>query len=218
MNSDMTATTFGLPRRIDSVFRALRMGRHLCRDDGEDFYDVQREEERYTAVFKALGYNLVHHTQGFYYFTGQSTLHSKRLRAATLFMLILFQDLEDNKFNEPERSWERTLLNRQFKVNELPHFSTGHRRMLMHAVGITRDNLETKLLRFLTQLGVIELSGGVMHFRPPVYRFVDLFLQYADDEQWQRRQDAAQEAETVEGDAGLDDGDGETELLDEDDA
>lgn len=206
MSSDGTLTSTAFPPRTDSVFRALRMGRHLCRQDGEDYYDLQRHERDYTAVFKALGYELVHHDQGFYYFTGQSTLQSKRLRAATLFMLILFQDLEDNKFNQPERSWERTLLDRRFSINELPHFATAQRRMLMNAVGITPEKLETTLLRFLTHLGVIEPSGtSGFRFRAPVYRFVDLFLQYADDEQWQRQVDAAQDQaadDPTEGDPG----------------
>lgn len=186
-------TNVSFPEHIDSVFRALRMGRHLCRHDGEAYYDLQRYEYDYRAVFKALGYDLVSHPQGFYYFTGQSVLQSKRLRAVTLFMLILFQDLEDNKFNQPERSWERTLLDRRFAIHELPHFATAQRRMLMNAVGITPDKLETTVLRFLAQLGVIESSGtNGFRFRPPVYRFVDLFLQYADDEQWQRLTEAAQ--------------------------
>jgi chromosome condensin MukBEF MukE localization factor len=193
MNNETTTTYSRFPARIDGVFRALRMGRHLCRSDGEDYFDLQRNEEQYRAVFAALGYELAYHDQGFFYFTGESTLRSQRLRAVTLFLLILFQDLEDRKFTQPERSWERTLLDRRFVIHDLPHFGTAQRRVMMDAVGVTPDNLDTKLLRFMTQLGLIETPDQTaFHFRAPVYRFVDLFMRYADDEQWTRLNEAAE--------------------------
>lgn len=186
MATDLTGATMEFPPKGPAVFRALRMGRHLCRDDGEEFYDLQRRESEYRALFAALGYTLVYHEQGFYYFVGDSTLRSQRLRQATLFMLILFQDLEDNKFNEPDRSWERTLLERPFMTRELPHFATAQRRTLMDAVGISADSVD-KVLRFLLQLGVIEPpEESAFRFKPPVYRFVDMFLQFADDDHWNR--------------------------------
>lgn len=182
---DPVSNTADFPARASSVFRALRMGRHLCRDDGEDFFDLQRHEDRYAALFAALGYKLVHHGQGFFYFTSDSPLQSQRMRSVTLFLLILFQDLEDKKFSQPDRSWERSLLERRFVVNELPHFATAQRRTMMDAVGVTRANVEARLLRSLNHLGMTEPAGaGSFRFRPPVYRFVDLFIRYADDDQW----------------------------------
>lgn len=97
-----------------------------------EWLGARREE--YRAAFAALGYQLIHHDQGFFYFTGESTLRSQRLRAVTLFLLILFQDLEDRKFTHPERSWERTLLDRRFVIHDLPHFGTAQRRVMMDAV------------------------------------------------------------------------------------
>ncbi len=184
MGTDRDATTTQFPQWCAAVFRSLRKGRHLCRDDGEEYYDLHRNEPKYTSLFAALGYTLIHHEQGFYYFTGDSTLSSKRLRQVTLFMLILFQDLEDNKFNEPDRSWERSLLDRRFRIRELPHFATAQRRTLMDAVGVFADDID-QVLRFLQRLGVIETpENGTFRFRPPVYRFVDMFLEFADDDHW----------------------------------
>ena len=70
---------------------------------------------------------------------------------------------------------------------------------MMDAVGVTPDTLDTKLLRFMAQLGVIEgPDHTAFRFRAPVYRFVDLFMRYADDEQWTRL------SETAEADAAVD--------------
>lgn len=211
METDTTRSKSGprisLPPQGASVFRSLRLGRHLCRDDGEAYYDLQRNEDAYTELFAGLGYTLHRHEQGFYYFTGESTLSSKRLKQATLFMLILFQELDDNKFNEPDRAWERQLLDRRFIVRELPHFTTSQRRALMHEVGLTADDID-KVLHFLQRLGVIETPAeNAFQFKPPVYRFVDMFLQFADDGHW---------AKLLERETGADGDDTQTDSEDHD--
>jgi hypothetical protein len=203
------------PPRLASVFRALRMGRHLSRHHGEDYYDLERHYDRYSVVFEALGYTLVQHDQGFYYFSGESVLRSQRLRATVLFVLILFQDLEDKKFNQDDRSWERTLLDQRFALAELPHFATAQRRTLMHAVGIAPDTLDSKVLRFMSTLGIIEMTASAgFRFLPPVYRFVDLFLVYADDESWTKLAEQPQEDDKAD-DLLEDDEDVDAEVNDE---
>lgn len=178
-------TAVSLPKRLESVFRSLRNGKHICRADGADYFDVERHEEDYRSVLQALGYKLVHHPQGFYYVVGHGPMTAQRLRAITLFMLILFQDLEDNKFKEEERSWERTLQRREFRIAELPHFETAQRRTMLDAVGVTPVTIQPKVLRFLKQLGIVDLlDDDRFMFRPPVHRFLDLFLEYADDTRW----------------------------------
>lgn len=134
-------------------------------------------------LFQALGYELVHHGQGFYYFKGGHALTTQRLQAITLFTLILFQDLEDKKFQQEERAWERTLLVRLFNVNELPHFETSQRRSLLFNVGVTPETLHEKVLRPMARLGMLEMVGTEQfQFRSPIYRFVDLCLQFADED------------------------------------
>ncbi len=175
-----------LPERLAEVFRSLRTGRHICRDDVADYRDLDRNEERYRALFQGLGYELVHHGQGFYYFKGGNYLSTQRLQAITLFMLILFQDLEDKKFQEADRAWERKLLTRVFSVNELPHFQTSQRRSMLFTVGVTSDTLHDKVLRPMVRYGMLEMTASDrFQFRSPVYRFVDLCMRFADEE-WER--------------------------------
>lgn len=98
-------------------------------------------------------------------------------------MFILFQDLEEKKFNAPDRAWEKTLLTRLFKVSELPHFATSLRRSLLSNVGVKQDNLNDKILVPLARMGFLELTDSDhFQFRVPVYRFVDLCMQFANEE------------------------------------
>ena len=182
-------TAKAIPKRLAQVFRLLKQGQHVCRDDGAAFRDLERHEDHYRVVFQALGYQLVRHDRGFYYFQGDNTVPTVRLQAVTLFVLILFQELEEKKFQEPDRAWEKSLTSRIFHVDELPHFATAGRRDLMQSVGVTRANLSEKVLRVLGRLGMLEMTApSRFRFRPPVYRFVDLCLKYADED-WLRTPD-----------------------------
>ena len=173
--------TVSLPARLAVVFRSLRNGKHICRDDIAEYRDLERNEELYRALFLGLGYELVHHGQGFYYFKGDNNLSSQRLQAISLFVLILFQDLEDKKFQESDGAWERRLLTRSFATNELPHFQTPQRRNLMFAVGVTADTLHERILRPLVRYGLSEMVGTEQfRFRSPIYRFVDVCMQFAE--------------------------------------
>lgn len=172
-----------LPEKLAEVFRSLRSGRHICRDDGILYRDLESHEENYQVIFAGLGYELIHHGQGFYYLKGGSTLTSQRLQAVALFMLILFQDLEDKKFQEGTRGWERKLLDRVFRLDDLPHFATAQRRNMMYTVGVTAETLQYKVIRPLSMLGMLQvLPEGQFQFRPPVYRFIDLCLSFSGDD------------------------------------
>jgi chromosome condensin MukBEF MukE localization factor len=173
--------TVGLPARLAAVFRSLRNGKHICWDDHAEYRDLERNEELYRALFLGLGYELVHHGQGFYYFKGDNSLSSQRLQAISLFVLILFQDLEDKKFQEADGAWERRLLTRSFAINELPHFQTPQRRSLMFTVGVTLDTLQDRVFKPLVRYGMLEMVGAEQfRFRSPIYRFVDVCMQFAD--------------------------------------
>ena len=182
-NAKPAIPTECLPDQLAEVFRALRLGKHLCRDDGVLFRDLEQNHDTYRLLLGRLGYELVRHGMGFYYLQGSSVLSSQRLEGVTLFVLLLFQDLEDRKFENRERLWEKTILSRVFVVNELPHFATAEKRKMMNAVGLTPDTLTKKVLRVLASQGMLELMPqGQFRFRAPIYRFVDLCLQYASDE------------------------------------
>lgn len=172
-----------LPARLAEVFRSLRSGKHISRDDVADYRDLDRNEEMYRALFSGLGYELVHHGQGFYYFKGSNQLSTQRMQAIALFVLILFQDLEDKKFQDADRAWERKLLLRAFAINELPHFQTTQRRSMLLTVGVTPESLQEKVLRPMARYGMLEMTGPEhFQFRSPIYRFVDVCMKFAEDD------------------------------------
>lgn len=176
-----------LPQRLAPVFRALRSGRHLSREDGADFLDLDRNAEQYAHLVAGMGYELRHHPQGFYYLEGSGAVRAERMRASLVFLFILFQDLDEKKFQGGERAWERTLLKRTFRVGELPHFHTAQRRAMMTAVGVDEIGL-ARVLQLLERLGVVQLlPEGQFGFLSPVHRFIDLCVRYAEDEKWSER-------------------------------
>ncbi|MGA2254052.1 MAG: hypothetical protein ABSG53_05265 [Thermoguttaceae bacterium] len=176
-------TADALPKRLAEVFRLLRTGRHICVEDGAAYRDLENDEERYQLVLEGLGYELVHHAHGFYYLKGGPSLTSRRLQAITFFLLVLFQDLEEHKLQDNPRGWVQTLTNRVFDIEKLPHFGTTQLRELMTRLGVAKDTLRTQVLGPLKSLGMISMRDeGRFRFRPPIYRFVDLTLEYADQD------------------------------------
>lgn len=169
------------PPQLAKVFIALRKGKHVSVEDGVEFRDLTQNQDQYTAILGALGYKLVKHHQNFFYLRGGNDLNTKGLRSVSLFLLILFQHLEDTKFDDPQRSWEKHLLERIFRIDDLPHFETVARRSLMYQLDLTPENLREKVLRTMNRLGFITLIGqSQFRFRSPVYRFVEVCLNFAD--------------------------------------
>ena len=171
------------PPQLAKVFSALRKGKHISIEDGVEFRDLQQHQDRYAAVLDALGYKLVKHHQNFFYLKGGNDLNTKGLRSVALFLLILFQHLEDSKFDDAQRSWEKNLLDRTFVIADLPHFETPARRSLMFSLDLTSENLRERVLRTMYRLGFISFVGqSQFRFRSPVYRFVEVCLNYAEVE------------------------------------
>ena len=104
------------PPQLAKVFSALRKGKHISVEDGLEFRDLTQNQDQYAAILNALGYKLVKHHQNFFYLRGGNDLNTKGLRSVSLFLLILFQHLEDTKFDDPARSWEKHLEKRLMRA------------------------------------------------------------------------------------------------------
>lgn len=171
-----------LPSKLAETFRLLRTGRHVCVEDGPSYRIVEQEEDRYRTVLGALGYELLHHAQGFYYLKGGRSFSTRGLQSVTLFVFLLFQHLEDNKQGEPDHAWIRSLTTKRFVIDELPHFGTVQHRTMMANLDLTPMTLHPRVLRVLEHLGMLEfLDDRSFRFRSPIYRFVDLCMAYAEE-------------------------------------
>lgn len=171
-----------LPSKLAEMFRLLRTGRHICVEDGPSYRIIEQEEDRYHTVLGALGYELVHHAQGFYYLKGGRSFSSRGLQSITIFVFLLFQHLEDTKQGEPDHAWIRSLTSKRFVIDELPHFGTVQHRTMMANLDLTPTTLHPRVLRVLEHLGMLEfIDERSFRFRSPIYRFVDLCMAYAEE-------------------------------------
>lgn len=184
-DSEISPESPRFPPNLADVFRQLRRGRHICRADGPAFVDLMQNEQSYNEILAALGYVLTKHPKGFFYIEGSRTVSSDRLHRLVVTLLLLFLDFEERKFEEGRGQWVDLLTQQTIAIGELVRRlfeSSPDRRVMLDKVGITRDNIRSTVLQPLDQFGVIELKDGVLRFRPPVYRFVDLFLDHAEIE------------------------------------
>ena len=181
----MIAQEIQYPPKLEEAFRLLKTGRHICRDDGHVFGDLKQHREMYSQLFSALGFELCYHNRDFFYFKGDNRFRTKGLEQVTLFVLILFQYLEDTKFqSDNHRQWQSTLLGKLFKINELPHFATNARRRMMQDAGVNKDNFRKQVIDTLKRLGMIEmLDQNIFQFRSPVYRFIDMCIEFSEREE-----------------------------------
>ena len=179
----MVQVTNEYPPKLEEAFRLLKRGRHICRDDIRVYRDLKQHQETYEQLFRALGFELIYHSRDFFYFEGSNHYRTKRLEQATLFVLILFQDLEDKKLQTQQRQWQKTLLNRHFKISELPHFATTKRRQVMSDAGIRKETLQKQVLDTLKKIGMLEMVGpNQFLFRSPIFRMIDLCVEFAERE------------------------------------
>lgn len=186
-----------LPQKLAEIFRLLRIGRHICVEDGPVYRTLEQEEDRYRTVLEGLGYELVHHAQGFYYLKGGRTFSSRGLQSITMFVFLLFQHLEDSKQAEPDHTWIRSLTSRRFVIDELPLFGTVQHRTMMAKLDLTPATLRQRVLRVLQQLGMLEfVDERSFCFRSPIYRFVDLCMAYAS-EPWDEPASGADDSDEV---------------------
>lgn len=180
----MIATTNQFPPKLEEAFRLLKRGRHICRDDVHVFRDLKEHQESYQQLFEALGFHLCYHNQDFFYFKGDNRFRTKGLEQATLFVLILFQYLEDNKLQSQHRQWQKKLLVQPFKISELPHFATNARRRMMMDAGVNEENFRKQIIDTLKRLGMIEMiDSSTFQFRSPVYRFIDMCIEFSQREE-----------------------------------
>lgn len=157
---------FDLPN-LAAVFDELRKGRHICAEDRELYYPLQRDYDSFRELFHYLGFDLVRHPREFFYFRSDLAFTDPARRVA-VFMFILIEHLAAEGL-----SVEETLTSGYVAIDTLPHHSGSRYRRTMEEAGITVD----KCILTLARLGFADYSGGNrFRFRPPVYRFIDLCL------------------------------------------
>ena len=166
--------------QLAPIFRELFKGYHVSRRDPELYAQLSNFQDQYRALFKALGFELVCDTRGFYYFVPDTAIASgqvnKTAQRLALFTFILVEHLADQG-RDPIAVLDGGSLGR----DELPSLLEKYRDLFVQAEVTSQDELEEKIMRRMTQLGFASEDNGVYRFLPPMHRFLDVCLSVQQD-------------------------------------
>ena len=173
MNIDLKELT-----QLAPIFRELFKGYHVSRRDAELYSQLSNQQDQYRALFKALGFELVCDTRGFYYFVPEQmgAQVNKTAQRLALFTFIIVEHLADQG-RDPLAVLDGGSLGR----DELPPLLEKYRDLFLQAEVQTQDELEEKVMRRLTQLGFALDDNGIYRFLPPMHRFLDVCLSVQQD-------------------------------------
>lgn len=173
MHIDLTELSLLAP-----IFRELLKGFHISRREPELYAQLSNLQDAYRALFKALGFELVCDTRGFYYFVPEQmgAQVNKTAQRLALFTFIMVEHLADQG-RDPLSVLDGGSLGR----DELPALLEKYRDLFLQAEVQTQDELEEKILRRLTQLGFASEDNGIYRFLPPMHRFLDVCLAVQQD-------------------------------------
>lgn len=164
--------------QLAPIFRELFKGYHVSRRDAELYSQLSNQQDQYRALFKALGFELVCDTRGFYYFVPEQmgAQVNKTAQRLALFTFIIVEHLADQG-RDPLAVLDGGSLAR----DELPPLLEKYRDLFLQAEVLTQDELEEKVMRRLTQLGFASEDNGIYRFLPPMHRFLDVCLSVQQD-------------------------------------
>ena len=164
--------------QLAPIFRELFKGYHVSRRDAELYSQLSNQQDQYRALFKALGFELVCDTRGFYYFVPEQmgAQVNKTAQRLALFTFIIVEHLADQG-RDPLAVLDGGSLGR----DELPPLLEKYRDLFLQAEVQTQDELEEKVMRRLTQLGFASEDNGIYRFLPPMHRFLDVCLSVQQD-------------------------------------
>lgn len=155
---------------LADIFDDLRKGQHLCADDGPRFTSLHSRYDSYAALFKALGFELVKHDRGFYYFRAEAELGKEATQIAVFFFILVEawsdagQDIESVAFNPIGH-----------RCSDLPHFTRESWRQCMTEAGVEGNPGLSELVRRMKNYGFTErIDEDMFRFRSPIWRFLDL--------------------------------------------
>ncbi len=164
--------------QLAPIFRELFKGFHISRRDPELYAQLSNCQDAYRGLFKALGFELVCDTRGFYYFVPElaAAQVNKTAQRLSLFTFILVEHLADQG-RDPMAVLDGGSLGR----DELPSMLDKYRDLFLQAEVQTQDELEEKIMRRMTQLGFASEENRIYRFLPPMHRFLDVCLSVQQD-------------------------------------
>ncbi len=164
--------------QLAPIFRELFKGYHISHRDPELYTQLSSHQDQYRGLFRAMGFELVCDTRGFYYFVPEQVgaQVNKTAQRLALFTFILVEHLADQG-RDPLSVLDGGSIGRE----ELPPLLEKYRDLFLQAEVQTQEELEEKVMRRLTQLGFASEDSGVYRFMPPMHCFLDVCLSVQQD-------------------------------------
>ncbi len=163
-----------LPEKLDSIFQLLSRGRHITIVDGEVWQLLNNSISEYQEVFRALGFELVSDSRGYFYFHGSARGLSDGTEKVALFIYVLVDWLADNGDNIIE-----SLFTKEFEANTLPHLTNGRYKGYMSQVSVSDQKDLNQIINTMSKLGfakIEELEPLKFRFQSPVWRMLETCL------------------------------------------
>lgn len=164
--------------QLTPIFRELFKGYHISQRDAELYSQLSNLQDAFRALFRAMGFELVCDSRGFYYFVPEQmgAQVNKTAQRLALFTFILVEHLADQG-RDPLAVLDGGTLGR----DELPALLDKYRDLFVQAEVQIQEDLEEKVMRRLSQLGFAQEDNGIYRFLPPMHRFLDVCLAVQQD-------------------------------------
>ena len=159
-----------LPHLME-IFDLLRKGKHIAPEDTGIYFDLQTNEAALTELFTQLGFELIHHPRGFYYFRGDTAISDTSSKMA-VFMFILVESIADAGGSPAEQ-----IMADIFPIENLEHLRRERYRAIMQEAGMVTEEDLRQTLRTMERFGFLKMENAdAFRFRTPAYRFLDLCM------------------------------------------
>lgn len=163
-----------LPEKLDLAFQFLSRGRHITIEDGEVWQLLNNSISEYQEVFRALGFELVGDSRGFFYFHGSTRGLSDGTEKLALFIYVLVDWLADNGDNIIE-----SLFAKEYDANALPHLTNDRYKGYMSQVSVSDQKELNLIIKNMNNLGfakITEQEPLKFRFLSPIWRMLETCL------------------------------------------
>jgi chromosome condensin MukBEF MukE localization factor len=163
-----------LPAKLDSIFQLLSRGKHISIEEGEAWQLLNNSIAEYQEVFRALGFELVSDSRGYFYFHGSNRGLSDGTEKLALFVYVLVDWLADNGDNIIE-----SLFTKEFEANALPHLSNDRYKGYMSQVSVSDQKDLNLIIKNMSNLGfakIVEQESLKFRFLSPIWRMLETCL------------------------------------------
>jgi hypothetical protein len=173
----MTINLSQLPQ-LQELFKKLSSGTHLNRSqDTELWVELENNQDRYEALFAALGFVLVMDGRGFAYFkTDQATSYTGKLtRRLALLLMLLFEYQADQGLHLFQFQQWRIDMPLIDKLWQQYH-------VILEAEEMLSPQTLKEVLDSAARVGFLISEDGAYELLPAVHRYLDLFQELAQAE------------------------------------